>query len=285
MVVFDTHAHLNDEAFRDDVDGAVARAAAKGVPLVVVPGFDLESSRLAVRLAETHPGVYAAVGVHPHEAGKVDGSREYLDELRRLAAHPKVVAVGEIGLDYHYDFAPRDSQKRVFAEQLALARELGKPAIIHDREAHEDTLAAVDEASRLAWRGGRGEQGGRAERDGQGRLPAPGVMHCFSGSLPLAREVVARGFYLGVAGPVTFANAKKPVEVFQSIPLERLVVETDSPYLAPVPLRGKRNEPSFVTHVVAKLAVICGLEAAEVARATTANGLRLFGLGGGGDRA
>lgn len=264
--VFDTHAHLNDEAFQDDAEDAVARAVENGVSRIVVPGFDLASSRAAVRLAEKNAAVYAAVGVHPHEARGAAENGGYLEELAYLAEHPRVVAIGEIGLDYHYDFSPRDLQKRVFAEQLRLARRVGKPVIIHDREAHEETLAAV--ANALAG--------------AENATPA-GVMHCFSGSLPMAREFVARGFYLGVAGPVTFANAKRPVAVFGGVPLERLVVETDSPYLAPVPLRGKRNEPAFVLHVVRTLAAIRNLDESEVAKVTTANALRLFRLGGGTD--
>ncbi len=262
--VFDTHAHLNDKAFVDDVGQAVARAAENGVFRIVVPGFDMESSRRAVELAGSHPGVYAAVGVTPHEAATVADDEAYLDELNRLAANPRVVAIGEIGLDYHYDFSPRDVQKRVFSAQLELACRTGKPVIVHDREAHEDTMDALFGA----------------------RLPVParGVLHCFSGSRQMARDVVAHGFYLGVAGPITFANAKKPVEVFRETPLDNLVVETDSPYLAPVPLRGKRNEPAFVTWVVRTLAQVRELEAGEVARVTTANALRLFGLGGDHDK-
>ncbi len=253
-MLFDSHAHLDDKRFNDDRDEVVSRAASGGLAGILNAGADMFSSARAVELAAKHDIVWAAVGIHPHDA---KDARE--DDYARLAAWcalPKVVAVGEIGLDYHYDFSPREVQRAVFVRQLALARETNKPVIIHDREAHADVLATV-------------------KLEGKGLT---GVFHCFSGSVEMAREVLKMGFYVSVAGPVTFANARKLHEVVKAVPLERLLVETDCPYLTPEPLRGRRNEPANVRYVAEKVAGLLGMEPATLAKATTENTKRLFGI-------
>lgn len=250
MMLFDTHAHYDDEAFDADRDAVLS--AFEG--LVIDPGCTLESSRMAVALATRHPHVYAAVGIHPENCG--DFVPQHMDELRRLAAEPKVVAIGEIGLDYYWpENPPREFQQQVFRAQLALALELNLPVIVHDREAHGDTLAVVKEYPGLR-----------------------GVFHCFSGSVEMARELLDMGWYLGFDGPITYKNARKAVEVAAMVPDDRILVETDSPYLSPVPMRGKRNDSRNVAYVVARLAEIRGTTAETMAALTLANGKRLFGL-------
>lgn len=252
----DTHAHLDDERFSEDLEDVLRRANEAGVVRIIHPGIDLESSRIAVETAERFEWIYAAVGFHPHNAAQADDAA--LAEIARLARHPKVVAVGEIGLDYHYDFSPRDVQKRVFRDQLALSVEVGKPVVIHDREAHRDTMDLVMEF---------------------GRSIPGGVMHCFSGSAELAVEYVGKlGFYISFAGTVTFANARKTVQAAVAVDGSRLLAETDSPYLAPVPYRGRRNEPLYVAEVVRKLAEVRGTSFERMARLTTANAEAAFGL-------
>ncbi|WP_334110355.1 TatD family hydrolase [Thermodesulfitimonas autotrophica] len=250
----DTHCHLDDERYETDRAAVVARARAAGVTRLVTVGYDLASSRRTVELAAALPGVYAVVGVHPHDAAGV--SPEYLEELRRLAREPCVVAIGEIGLDFYRDLSPRPAQREVFVAQLNLARELGLPVVIHCREALGEVYAIL-----------------RREAVG-----LSGVMHCFSGGWEEARRFLALGFYLSVAGPVTFAGARRPVEVVRQMPIERLLLETDAPYLAPVPHRGKRNEPAYLVHTAQKVAEIRGISLEELAAATTANAARLFGL-------
>lgn len=253
----DTHAHLDDERFSEDLVEVLERARKAGVVRVIHPGIDLATSRTAVEMAERYDWIYAAVGFHPHNAAQADDAA--LEEIARLARHPKVVAVGEIGLDYHYDFSPRDVQKRVFRDQLALSVEVGKPVVIHDREAHKDALDLVTEFGRS--------------------LPG-GVMHCFSGSAELAVEYVRKlGFYVSFAGTVTFANARKTVLAAAAVDGSRLLAETDSPYLTPVPYRGRKNEPLYVAEVVKKLAEVRGTSFEEMARLTTANAEAAFGLG------
>ncbi|HHV43956.1 MAG TPA: TatD family hydrolase [Firmicutes bacterium] len=250
----DSHAHVNNDRLLKDEAEVIAQAEAAGVQVIVNVGWDLPSSKRAVEQAEKYPGVYAAVGIHPHDAKTY--TEEALAELARLAKHPKVVALGEMGLDYYYDNSPRDQQRFVFKQQLELARKLGLPVIIHNRDAHGDTWEILQ----------------RQEVVG-------GVMHCYSGSVELAKKLLDRGFYLGFAGPITFKNAVKPVEVVNQAPMERILVETDCPYLTPEPHRGKRNEPAFVTYVAQKVAEIKGLEVDEVARITTANAKSLFKIG------
>ena len=250
MLLFDTHAHYDDEAFNADRSAVIS--AFDG--LIVDPGCTLESSRAAVALAAEHPHVYAAVGIHPENCG--DFVPEHIDELRRLAAEPKVVAIGEIGLDYYWpENPPREFQQQVFRAQLELALTLGLPVIIHDREAHGDTLAIVKEYPALR-----------------------GVFHCYSGSAEMAWELLDRGWYLGFDGPVTYKNVRKTVEVAQITPLDRMVIETDSPYLSPVPMRGKRNDSRNVVYIAEKLAEIRGMSPEQIAAETLANGKRLFGI-------
>ncbi|MDI6871523.1 MAG: TatD family hydrolase [Bacillota bacterium] len=258
-VLFDTHAHLAHADFAADREEVLKRARAAGVRYILNAGWDLASSAEAAAMADPGQGLYAAVGIHPHDAARAPA--DYLERLRDLARRPGVVALGEIGLDYHYDFSPRDTQRRLFAEQLALAGELGLPVLVHDREAHADTLAALRQ---------------EAERRGTGTVQ--GVMHCYSGSREMAADFLGLGLLLGVGGPLTFANARRVVEVAEAVPLSALVIETDCPYLAPAPYRGKRNEPAYVVRVAEALAGVRGLALAEVAEATTANARRMLGL-------
>jgi len=252
---FDTHAHLDDRQFREDQDQVIARAREAGLELIVNVGYNVASARRTVQLANKYDFIYGTVGMHPHDAKELDGAG--LQELKKMAAHPKIVAIGEIGLDYHYNHSPRDVQQRVFRRMIDLAREIKLPIVIHDREAHEDIFRILEEE--------------KAEEVG-------GVFHCYSGSWPLAKKAVEMGFYISIAGPVTFHNAKKTVEVVKEIPLEHLLIETDCPYLAPVPYRGKRNEPAYVVKVAEMLAQIKGLPLEQVAKTTTENGKRAFGI-------
>ena len=253
-LIFDTHAHYDDEAFDADRETLLASMPEHGVGLILDPGCDLGSSRRAVELARTYPHVYAAVGWHPENCAPY--TEDSLDALRAWAREPKVVAIGEIGLDYYWEQnPPRELQQRVLRDQLALAQELGLPVIVHDREAHADSLAIVQE------------------------FPAVrGVFHCFSGSPELANELVRRGWYIGFTGVVTFKNARKAVETAKSIPLNRILIETDCPYMAPEPYRGRRNDPSYVPLVAQKIAELRGLPAATVAQATWDNARKLFCL-------
>ena len=254
MAIFDTHAHYDAEQFDEDRDSVLASIPEANIGLVVNPGCDLPSSKVAVELAERYDFLYAAVGIHPEEcAGYTDAD---LDVLRQLAQHPKVVAIGEIGLDYYWEEnPPRDFQQNVFRKQLELARELDLPVIIHDRDAHGDSLAIVLEYPDVR-----------------------GVFHCFSGSPEMAQELLKRGWYLGFDGPITFKNARRAPEVAAVTPLDRMVIETDSPYLTPVPFRGKRNDSRYLPYVIEKLAEWKGVSPAEVERVTYENGLRLYGL-------
>ena len=251
-MLVDSHAHIDDERFDADRDEVVARASAAGVPLIINIGADMGSSARSVALADKYPGIYAAVGMHPHDAKDMQES-DYI-QLEQWTKQPKVVAVGEIGLDYHYDLSPRPVQKEVFLRQLDLARKTGKPFIIHEREAHADMLDII----RIAARG------------------LNGVFHCFSGSVETAREYLKMGFYISVAGPVTFPKSTKTKEVAKYVPLDRLLVETDSPYLTPHPFRGRRNEPAHVRLVAEEIAGLRNLSVSELAAATTENVKRLF---------
>jgi len=247
----DTHAHLNDEQFQEDLKEVLSRAAAARVRYVVNVGYDLASSRKAAALAEEYPELYAVVGIHPDEAKEV--TLETYQELRKLAGQKKVVAIGEIGLDYYWDNSPRDVQQEVFRQQIRLAQELDLPIVIHDREAHGDILKIMQEEK-----------------------PKRGIMHCYSGSREMAEICLQLGFYISFAGPLTFKNAKKAVEVAETIPLDRLLIETDCPYLTPHPFRGKRNEPARVVLVGEKLAQIKGLTVEEIAEVTSSNARRIF---------
>lgn len=262
MRLIDSHAHLDFNKFDADRDAVIERARAAGVAAIVNVGTDLASSRAAVRLASEYDGIYAAVGMHPHDAKKLDGAA--LAELRDLAQQPKVVAVGEIGLDFYRDLSPRDVQRRAFQAQLAWAAKLGKPVVIHDRDAHDEVLEMLEDwAARLD----RSQLAGRL-----------GVLHTFSGDLAMARSAIALGFYLSISGPVTYHNARQLPEIVRALPLERLLVETDCPFLAPHPYRGKRNEPAYVRLVAERVAELRGISLDELAKATTANAQQLFGL-------
>lgn len=250
-MLFDTHAHYDSRQFDADRDAVLSALPGQGVELVVNPGCDLESSRKAVALAEQYPFIYAAVGVHPEDCGGWQDS--HVDELRRLAGASKVAAIGEIGLDYYWKDNPRELQQKVFRAQMALAEELGLPVIVHDREAHGDSLAIVKEYPEVT-----------------------GVFHCFSGSPEMAEELLKRGWYLGFDGPITYKNAKRAPEVAAVTPLDRIVIETDAPYLSPVPNRGKRNDSRNLPYIVEKLAEWKGVTPEEMSEITFENGLRLF---------
>jgi len=255
-VIVDTHAHLTYEGLREDVGGVLARAREAGVGAVITVGTDVADSRAAVALAEGTEGVWATVGVHPHDAA---GLRDAdLDDLAELAGSARVVAWGEVGLDFYRDRSPRDVQRRWFREQVARARALGLPVVVHDRDAHAETLAVL--------------------RD-QAGADLQGVFHCFSGDVDLAREVLALGFYLSVPGTVTYPKNDTLRQVVAAVPLERVLLETDCPFLSPQPLRGKRNEPANVVHTAREVARVRGLEVADVARITTRASRELFGVG------
>lgn len=251
-MLFDTHAHMDATAFNADRDALIAGLPEQGVGLVMNPGCDLSSSLDAVMLAEKYDYVYAAIGSHPDAADQV--SDDVLEEYRKLCKlHSKIKAIGEIGLDYHYEDIPREIQQKAFRAQMALARELDLPVIVHEREAHQDGLAIVDEFPGVT-----------------------GVFHCYSGSLEMAQELIKRGWYLGFTGVLTFKNARKAVEVAANIPIERIVLETDCPYMSPEPFRGKRNDPGKLYRIAEKLAEIRGLSVEEIHRITTENGKRLY---------
>ncbi len=251
----DSHAHLNDKAFGLDLEHIIESALEAGVKAILVPGFDFVSSVKAVELAEKHQLIWAAVGVHPHDAKIWD--QPAAAQLEQLLAEPKVVAVGEIGLDYHYNYSTKEEQLKAFIEQINIAKSCHKPIIIHNREAHQDTLETL-------------------VREGVGA--AGGVMHCFSGSGEMAARFLHLGLYISFAGPLTFTNAVKLRETAAGIPMERLLVETDSPYLAPHPFRGRRNEPVYVRQVGEKLAEVKQLSVAEVMNTTAGNCKALFGI-------
>jgi len=250
----DSHAHIHSPQFDADREDVVARALESGLVALLDVGTDLDTSRAAVALAERYEFVFAAVGVHPHDAAAL--APGVLDELRVLAQHPKVVAIGEIGLDYYRDLAPREIQRHAFAEQLVLAQELGLPVIVHSRDAHEDVLAI------LAERGGRG------------------VLHSYAAGLAHLDEVLDLGFCVGISGPVTFRRSQKLRDEVATVPLDRLLIETDCPYLAPEPHRGRRNEPAYVLHTAEAIAAARHMSLEALAEATTANACSVFGLCG-----
>lgn len=253
--LFDSHCHLNDPGLLARADELLVRAAESGVRRIVVPGYDRDSSLLAIELAQRYDGVYAAVGFHPQDAANV--TPEDLGLLRTWCGYDKVVAIGEIGLDYHYDDPPPSVQQEVFRVQLELARELDLPVVVHDRDAHTDILRLLGET--------------RASDAG-------GVMHCFSGGTDLAQACVRLNFYISFAGPVTFKNAKRPVQAAQSVPADRLLIETDAPWLTPEPHRGRMNEPAYVRFVLERLAEIRGELPEDLAEQTFENALRAFRL-------
>lgn len=250
--IFDTHAHYDDEKFDFDRDETLKRIHNEGVKLIINCGCDLKSSRESISLAEKYDFMYAAVGIHPENI--TENSLEQLCIIRELAANKKVVAIGEIGLDYYWDNTKKQEQKELFRAQTQLANELSLPVIIHDREAHGDTLDIIRE------------------------LKPQGVLHCFSGSTQMAQEALKAGMYIGFGGALTFKNARKVIEVAQIVPMDRFLFETDCPYMSPVPMRGKRNESPYIAYVAEKMAQIKGITAQEAADIATENGKRLFNL-------
>jgi TatD DNase family protein len=260
MQLIDSHAHLDSSRYNADLSAVIKRARKAGLVAIVNIGADLDSSRAAVALAETYKFIYATVGFHPHGAKEVTPRK--LDELRDLAHHPKVVAIGEIGLDYYRDHSPRPVQRRVFAQQLELATELELPVVIHDRDANNDVIATLRD-----WIYSSPPMGERL-----------GVFHTYSAGPERLEEVLELGFYISISGPVTFPKAEKLREVAAKAPLDRLLVETDCPYLTPEPHRGRRNEPAYVQYVAEAIARARGVPAKAVAKATTDNTRRLFGF-------
>lgn len=251
-MIFETHCHLDDNRFDDDRLEVIERLRQQGIVRLINVGYDLPSSQRSIDLAATYSEVYAAVGIHPHD---VEGlSEDHWQELFCLAKAAKVVALGEIGLDYYRDLSPRDMQREAFVRQLQMANELRLPVIIHNREAHQEVISSL-----------------RANRPFCG-----GVMHCFSGSWEIAKAALDMGFFISFAGPVTYKNARNLHEVASKIPLDRLLVETDCPYLPPEPFRGKRNEPSYVRYILEKISELKGVDFEFLAEITARNGARLF---------
>ena len=250
--IFDAHAHYDDKWFDEDRDSLLASMPERGVSYIMNASVDIATAHTAVGYAERYPFIYACAGIHPEN---LDGlAEDYLDQLAKLLEHPKVMALGEIGLDYHWDI-PREAQQRVFEQQLQLARELDVPVVIHDREAHGDVMELLR------------------------RYRPKGLMHCFSGSVEMLKEVMKLGMSISLGGTVTYKNARVPVEVAAAVPLDRLLLETDAPYLSPVPMRGKRNDSSNIAHTAARIAEIRGMDAQELVDITSGNAKRLYGIG------
>lgn len=251
----DTHVHLNADQYEEDVEAVIERAREAGVEKMVVIGFDRKTIKKAMELAERHPFIYVVIGWHPVDA--IDCTEADLVWIESLAAHPKVVGIGETGLDYHWDKSPKDIQQQLFRKQIRLAQKLNLPIVIHNREATADVIRILQEE--------------KAEKTG-------GIMHCFGGSVETAKICIDMNFMISLGGPVTFKNAKAPKEVAKAIPLEYLLIETDAPYLAPHPYRGKRNEPAYVTLVAEEIANLKGLPVEQIAEMTTANALKVFNI-------
>lgn len=253
-VLFDTHAHLDDHAFDPDRDALLAALPGQGIGLLMNPGCSLAASRAACALAREHSWIYAAVGSHPDAAAEV--TPEVLEEYRRLIReNPKVKAIGEIGLDYHYEDVPRNIQQEAFLAQMELAREAKLPVIVHERDAHADGMTVVRHFPEVT-----------------------GVFHCYSGSLEMARELVEQGWYIGFTGVLTFKNARRALEVAADLPLDRIVLETDCPYMSPEPFRGKRNDPGRLYRMAEALSALRGLPVEEIETITMENGKRLYRL-------
>ena len=253
-MLFDTHAHMDDQAFREDRKALLDSYPQQGIGLIMNPGCSLASSRNVDKLTREYDFLYGAVGSHPDVADEVNEA--VLEEYRMLCKqNPKIKAIGEIGLDYHYEDIPRDIQKKAFRMQMELARELNLPVIVHERDAHEDGMKIVEEFPDVT-----------------------GVFHCYSGSYEIAKWLIARGWYIGFTGVLTFKNARKAIEVASQIPLDRIVLETDCPYMAPEPFRGKRNDPGKIYRMAEKLAEIRGLSVEEIQAITMENGKRLYRL-------
>jgi len=253
FMFFDTHAHYCDKRFNDDRDELLGSMPDAGVSLILNAGSDLRSSRFSLELADMYPFIYASTGIHPHDASSI--TEDTITELEDMLSHPKAVAVGEIGLDYHYDFSPRDVQRKRFREQLELARYLSKPVIIHERESLQDTLDIVRDYSDLS-----------------------GVFHCFSGSWETAKTVLDMGWHLSFTGIITFKNARRALEVLERMPADRIMLETDCPYLAPEPKRGRRNSSLYLPYIAGKVAEVRGIPLEDAAALTMENGKRFFGI-------
>ncbi len=259
--IFDTHAHYDDEKFNGDRETVFKNIRSTGVLKVVNIGCNMKSSRLSRQFSENIPGFYGAVGIHPSDADEFN--KESLDELRELASGERVVAIGEIGLDYYWNDFPKEVQREAFGRQLELARELDMPVVIHCREAAAETFEFMKKHAEILKSEGK---------------EVKGVIHCYSGSVEMAKEYVRLGYYIGVGGVVTFKNARKLIEVVETIPLDRIVIETDCPYLSPVPFRGKRNDSSNLIYVIEKISEIKGLIPSEVAEKLWDNAHKLYGL-------
>ncbi len=249
-MIFDSHAHYDDKAFEADRDELLSKLFATDVCGIINVGCNMETSKLSVELAQKYPLIWSSVGIHPHETENIP--ENYLGTLAAYLNHRKTVAIGEIGLDYHYDFSPREAQKMSFEEQLSLAKELDVPVIIHDREAHADTLELLK------------------------KYRPKGVVHCFSGSVEMSEEIIKLGMYIGLGGAVTFKNAKNPMFVAKAAPLDRILLETDCPYMAPVPHRGTRCDSSMIKFTAEKIAIERGISADELFKATNENAQQLF---------
>lgn len=249
--IFDAHAHYDDRWFDEDRDTLLSSMPENGVSYIVNASVDLKTAKTAIEYAERYPHLYACAGFHPENLEELP--EDYLDQVAELLKHPKVVALGEIGLDYHWDI-PKDLQNRVFEEQLQLAKELDIPVVIHDREAHGDVMALVR------------------------KYQPKGLMHCYSGSVEMLKEVIKLGMSISLGGTVTFKNARVPVEVAAAVPLDRLLLETDAPYLSPVPYRGKRNDSTKIAYTAEKIAEIRDMDAQELVDITTENAKRLYGI-------
>lgn len=254
-MLFDTHAHLNDEQFNEDLIEVIDRAKLAGVSEMMVVGFDRPTIIRAMELTNQYDFIYACIGWHPVDA--IDMTDDDLIWIEELSSHPKVIALGEMGLDYHWDKSPKEIQKKVLRKQIRLAKKVKLPIVIHNREATNDILQILKE---------------------ENAAEVGGIMHCFSGSVEVAKECLDLNFYISLGGPVTFKNAKKPKEVADAVPLDKLLIETDCPYLAPHPYRGKRNEPGYVKLVAEQIAEIKGVTFEEVAEATMKNAKKLFGI-------
>ncbi len=250
--IFDSHCHYDDEKYDEDREQVIAEIQKNGVCNAINIGCDIESSNDSIKLALKYPFMYAAVGIHPHTAAEV--GEGYLDELEAMSANKKVVAIGEIGLDYHYDFSPRDVQQRVFEEQLILANKLNMPVVIHSREATEDTMRLLE------------------------KYKPKGVLHCYTGSAQTAKEVLKLDMYIGFTGVVTFKNARKTLEVIDITPLDRILLETDCPYMAPEPYRGKRSTSDMIEKTAETVAQVKGITAQEMIDIASENTKRLFGI-------
>ncbi|MDD5924572.1 MAG: TatD family hydrolase [Clostridia bacterium] len=251
-MIFDAHAHYNDEQFDEDRHELLTKINQNGVAYIMNNGTDLETSLYSIKLSEKYPFIKAAVGFHPHECDKA--GEGYIEQIANLCKNKNVRAIGEIGLDYYYDFTPKDLQLKIFEEQLILANELDMPVVVHDREAHGDTLALLK------------------------KHRPKGLLHCFSGSVEMLKEVIDLGMYISLGGAVTFKNAKKPLQSAIEVPLDRLTLETDAPYMTPVPFRGKRCNSEYITYTAAKIAEARGMSISELLEITYNNGCELFGL-------